>query len=518
MVLVLFLMAMIASAALFLTENVEDQAKYDNTKARMEAIRLAIIGDTTRTLNGETELRGFVMDMGRLPECLRELIDPIDCDGVDYPNNQLWRYNDARGIAYGWNGPYLQASSETDGVSHFRDGYRNQIQAGIDEDGNGYDDDDQNSGWKSFEVDGGQLAIVSEGFDADPATDDDVTENTLIRQSDYVSVLANEWQSIQIDFRHPTDDDFTLAQDELRVRLNYPTDGEVLDFTDATLDTLAERDLTQGLSDTFPSFDFNYVEATPAYTFDVNDDDTLTFLPDVTLNGSNNIEITANTTLIYTDDSSGQSLSFKIDSSCGTACITNIIPTTNIDESAGLLNQVTFNSSLTLSIPADFVDGFPIFTVQNLVKPYILLPAGSSILGTTITLPLGATITVPAGSADTIINNYFVLGDGDITVSEAFLQIGNIVTTGTSGDTFVVPDGTVQSGNDLTILARLPLVLGQRSLTIVCESIDGAVFTGFDDTTGDCESVDDDSTPHTVTFAPRTVTPLPPNPLVWTIQ
>ena len=68
MVLVLFLIGLLASAGLLFTEGVEDQAKYDETKRRMELIRKAIIGDATRTINGAPEVSGFAADMGRLQD------------------------------------------------------------------------------------------------------------------------------------------------------------------------------------------------------------------------------------------------------------------------------------------------------------------------------------------------------------------------------------------------------------------------------------------------------------------
>mgnify|MGYP000243957607 CR=1 FL=1 len=64
MILVLFLIGLMASATLLLTENIEDQAKYDENKRRMELIRTAIVGQTNRTINGGAEISGFAADMG----------------------------------------------------------------------------------------------------------------------------------------------------------------------------------------------------------------------------------------------------------------------------------------------------------------------------------------------------------------------------------------------------------------------------------------------------------------------
>ena len=84
-VLVLFLLGLMASSTLFLTQGVEDQTKYDETKHRLKMIRTAIIGDSSRTINGHPEVSGFAADMGRLPECLRELLSQRYCDNREIP-------------------------------------------------------------------------------------------------------------------------------------------------------------------------------------------------------------------------------------------------------------------------------------------------------------------------------------------------------------------------------------------------------------------------------------------------
>lgn len=122
MVLVLFLIGLLASAGLLFTEGVEDQAKYDETKHRMELIRKAIIGDTTRTINGAPEVSGFAADMGRLPQCISELLVNETCEGVTIGP---WTVDTDTGIGFGWRGPYIQVIADRDGKPRFRDGYGN---------------------------------------------------------------------------------------------------------------------------------------------------------------------------------------------------------------------------------------------------------------------------------------------------------------------------------------------------------------------------------------------------------
>lgn len=123
MVLVLFLVGLMASATLMLTDNVEDQAKYDVTKQRMEMMRKAIVGDPTRTVNGGPEISGFAADMGRLPGCIKELLEQVEC-ATTTPLDS-WVIDPTTGIGFGWRGPYVQVSPERSGYLRFRDGYGN---------------------------------------------------------------------------------------------------------------------------------------------------------------------------------------------------------------------------------------------------------------------------------------------------------------------------------------------------------------------------------------------------------
>jgi prepilin-type N-terminal cleavage/methylation domain-containing protein len=178
MLLVLFLMALVASAGLMLTEGVEDQAKYNETRRRMEMMRRAIVGDPTRTVNGSPEISGFVADMGRLPGCVGELLglgpertpvtDPrtfeSPCDNtVTIPE---WHMDD--GIASGWRGPYIQVLPERDGELRFRDGY-----------GNSDASDARNSGW-AYSVYTETVSLASAGFDPVDSGDDTTAAELVV--------------------------------------------------------------------------------------------------------------------------------------------------------------------------------------------------------------------------------------------------------------------------------------------------------------------------------------------------
>ncbi len=187
-VLVLFLISLMASATLFLTDNIDSQASYDETKRRMEIIRQAIVGDPTRRINGQTEISGFAADMGRLPECIAELIEvstaipstvPQEfispCGGAS-KNIKEWHIDSSTGLTSGWRGPYIQVTPESNGQLRFRDGY-----------GNSDASDAQNSGW-AYSIDAsGAGSIISEGQTSDSS--DDLNNTTLISSSDWLMKL-----------------------------------------------------------------------------------------------------------------------------------------------------------------------------------------------------------------------------------------------------------------------------------------------------------------------------------------
>ncbi|MBL1320120.1 MAG: type II secretion system protein [Methylophaga sp.] len=210
MVLVLFLIGLMASATLMLTENVEDQAKYDETKRRMEIMRKAIVGDPTRTVNGGPEISGFVADMGRLPICIAELIesgdetsppasgsDPKTYDSpCDASEIVAWHVDASTGIGFGWRGPYIQVIPERDRDGdgkpdlRFRDGYGNSsISTTIDA---------KKSGWFFSPGSNASGAIVS--IDVSSAAYD------LVDSGDDISnpslVTGNDWRinTININF------------------------------------------------------------------------------------------------------------------------------------------------------------------------------------------------------------------------------------------------------------------------------------------------------------------------------
>ena len=126
----LLIITTLATIAVRSTNDLSFQVRHDQTKDRLAQIKQAIIGNPQRTVNGQPDISGFVADMGRLPSCLRELIDNYNCTTatqntiwatgrcsvVGFTNQHdcvtnaaTWTPNSGD-IGVGWRGPYLSVS------------------------------------------------------------------------------------------------------------------------------------------------------------------------------------------------------------------------------------------------------------------------------------------------------------------------------------------------------------------------------------------------------------------------
>lgn len=138
LLLILFILGSLALLTTAIVDGVDDQSRFDQTKSRLEQIRRAVIGDTSRTLNGQPDVRGFVVDMGRLPANLAELVSQggmpawglssVQTPGVSSVTIEL---------PGGWRGPYLEVPPSFDGAPKIQDGWNNS----------GDTDDAENYGW-----------------------------------------------------------------------------------------------------------------------------------------------------------------------------------------------------------------------------------------------------------------------------------------------------------------------------------------------------------------------------------
>nr|WP_321465085.1 prepilin-type N-terminal cleavage/methylation domain-containing protein [uncultured Desulfobulbus sp.] len=137
LLLVVTILSAVAWMSLGVVTNNTDQLHFEDTKNRLQAIRRAIIGDTSRTVNGGPEVRGYVADMGRLPAKLQALVAQNYCDGLPQYSNSTdcgtaggtWiiqtgsAYDSTTGLWAGWNGPYLPPGFGSTGT--YLDGWGN---------------------------------------------------------------------------------------------------------------------------------------------------------------------------------------------------------------------------------------------------------------------------------------------------------------------------------------------------------------------------------------------------------
>jgi len=208
LLLVLFIMGLMTATTMLMTGGVEDQAKYDETKRRMELIKRAIVGDTSRTVNGTAEISGFVADMGRLPSCLSELValsgvgaDKSPCDGTT--TIQTWRIDTATGLYSGWRGPYLDVMPDGDGEKRFRDGYGN-------------DDGTPDYGWEYDINASGVVSLASSGVASAPE---------LLNQNEgWLGLGVN---ALRVKFVNKTGATLAALPQDFKLRFFYP--GRSLD-------------------------------------------------------------------------------------------------------------------------------------------------------------------------------------------------------------------------------------------------------------------------------------------------
>ena len=161
LLMVVTILSAVAWMSLGVVNNNMDQVRFDDTRNRLESIRRAIIGETSRTINGQPEIRGYVADMGNLPSNLQALLQKDYCEGYpaedlntcagaggiwiiqgEYCSNhssvtkstctsageewiEKYSYDEEYGLWTGWNGPYLKAK-ELSGYAKFRDGWGNK--------------------------------------------------------------------------------------------------------------------------------------------------------------------------------------------------------------------------------------------------------------------------------------------------------------------------------------------------------------------------------------------------------
>ncbi len=156
LVTVLLIITVLSTIAIRSTVEIGYNARYEQTKERLNSIKQAIIGNPNRYLNSQPDIHGFVADMGRLPVNLRELVDQNYCtadrtidetnyDSATYASAQAhcnaisagaWKAQTApgssNGLSFGWRGPYLTVSDSVISKDLYTDGWGRESQNSTD--------------------------------------------------------------------------------------------------------------------------------------------------------------------------------------------------------------------------------------------------------------------------------------------------------------------------------------------------------------------------------------------------
>ena len=260
LLLVVLILSAIALMTISFTESTDKQFRFEDTRTRLENIRAAVAGDPLRVLNGESAISGFAADMGRLPDCLQELVEgqSLMVPPCQFTTDESHSFDTKTGLWSGWNGPYLASLTEqSSGTRAFRDGWGNAGNAA------------SHYGWKTFsaaDLDGGSPNQIKDtltvqtfgadgtaggtGYDADyPAS------GVLVERADHQLNLKG-WNSITLILDNSNNgSNVNVLAGTLRLRVYYPLDGS-FSWTDSTQPGFswpASRDPQPYLSLVFPA-------------------------------------------------------------------------------------------------------------------------------------------------------------------------------------------------------------------------------------------------------------------------
>ncbi|WP_036299715.1 prepilin-type N-terminal cleavage/methylation domain-containing protein [Methylotenera sp. L2L1] len=258
LLVVVSLLGMLALATTVMVDNTDDQQRFELTRTRLQQIRTAIIGDTSRTFNGEPVLSGFAIDMGRLPTNINELVELPAGANVWQGFPIATSSASAVGEVYaGWRGPYLDVmpSAGASAVRAFRDGWAN-------------DDGTDNFGW-AVAISGtspnhSALSIKSYGSDGPTGT------GTSVYEEDYPAsgnlVEPRDWQ---VDFS-AIDPAFRVTINGL-LNQNFPNLRLYVFFM--------KSNAASSYADAFVSNAMTAVSGVPAQVFDVAHESGTSVLP-----------------------------------------------------------------------------------------------------------------------------------------------------------------------------------------------------------------------------------------------
>ena len=195
---------------------------------QLSEIRRAVVGDLEAQQEEYQLLCGFVPDMGRLPNNLRELLHQGDLPAWSYdPVSDLWS---------GWRGPYLSSVTHLNGVLAYPDAWGNP-------------GDTNNFGWR-FEPDQNEGLLLVQSYGADGSSGgtgydlDFPVANHLISSREALIDISG-W-GITVHLHNPADigepgPGLPSTDLTFRVRVYYPEDGS-MDWPEIWPPSSLERD------------------------------------------------------------------------------------------------------------------------------------------------------------------------------------------------------------------------------------------------------------------------------------
>jgi len=112
LLIVLMILSLILTAAVKTWDVTLERGRFESTRKRLEQLGTAITGDANYVVNGRRVDFGFVGDMGRLPNSLKEL---VVAPTVSPPESSRWK------------GPYLRATFSESPETYRTDGWGDTI-------------------------------------------------------------------------------------------------------------------------------------------------------------------------------------------------------------------------------------------------------------------------------------------------------------------------------------------------------------------------------------------------------
>ncbi|MDP1772700.1 MAG: prepilin-type N-terminal cleavage/methylation domain-containing protein [Methylobacter sp.] len=212
---VLLLITLLSGIAVRETNALGFQTRYEQTRERLDMITQAILGNPKQIINGQQAVNGFVADMGRLPNSLRELmqrsgdcsddagdVSQTECLNLATPgvwtasawnDDPVTRLHSGSTLQYGWHGPYLNISGNPADNDAFSDGWGNLS-------------NDNNYGWNFINA-SPALTLQSKGKNqtlnpADTGYDEDYpAAQPRVRAQDW---MADIGAGVNVNFKKPS--------------------------------------------------------------------------------------------------------------------------------------------------------------------------------------------------------------------------------------------------------------------------------------------------------------------------